>query len=120
MKQITIIGNIGSQAIRRTTSDGRELMSFSVAVSRTDSDATWFNCVGLLRNNLIDYLVKGQGICVVGDLSASVYQNRPDLTVNIDRIELIGRRPEENTAPVESAPEPTPAANEPSQENYTF
>lgn len=120
MKQITIIGNIGSQAIRRTTTDGREIMSFSVAVSRKDSDATWFNCVGLLRNNLIDYLVKGQGVCVVGDLSAAVYQNRPDLTVNIDRIELIGRRPEDAATPVESAPAPTPAANEPSQESYTY
>lgn len=94
MKSITIIGNLGSQVVRRVASDGKELMSFSVAVNVKDSDPLWFNCIGNLRENLLDYLVKGQTVCVIGDLRPGVYNGRIDLTVSIDRIELCGRKPE--------------------------
>lgn len=103
MKQITIIGNLGSNAVVRTTADGRQLMSFSVAVSRRDQPATWFNCVGNLRENLLQHLIKGQCVCVTGDLAARVYQNAPDLSVSIDRVELCGAKPDAQTAPAESA-----------------
>ena len=93
MKQITIIGNLGANAVRRTASDGRELMTFSVAVSAGQS-TTWFNCVGSFREKIFPYLVKGQCVCVVGDLSASIYKAQSiDLTVNIDRTELCGKAP---------------------------
>lgn len=98
MKSITIIGNLGANAIRRTTSDGRELMTFNVAVSAGDS-AVWFNCIGKVRDKLLQYLVKGQCVCVVGDLQARTYNGNLDLSVNIDRIELCGKAPEsEETA----------------------
>lgn len=90
MKQITICGNLGANAVRRTSSDGRELMSFSVAVNDAKNSVTWFNCVcGVKRN--FDYLVKGQAVCVVGDLQAAMYNNNIDLTVYADRIELCGK-----------------------------
>ena len=92
MKQITIIGNLGANAVRRTTSDGRELMTFCVAVSAGQS-TTWFNCVGSFREKIFPYLVKGQCVCVVGDLTATLYKQNIDLTVNIDRTELCGKAP---------------------------
>lgn len=92
MKQITIIGNLGANAVRRTASDGRELMTFVVAVSAGQSTA-WFNCVGSFREKIFPYLVKGQCVCVVGDLNASLYKQIIDLTVNIDRTELCGKAP---------------------------
>lgn len=95
MKTITIIGNIGANAVRRNTSDGRELMTFSVAVNDRSNNTTWFNCVGALRDKQFDFLVKGQQVAVTGDLAVGVYNNRPDLTVNIDRIELCGGKREE-------------------------
>lgn len=97
MKQITIIGNIGANAVRRTTSEGRELMSFNVAVNVKDAQPVWFNCVGNLRENLLPYLVKGQCVCVVGDLTARVWKDQPDLSISIDRIELCGSKPEESS-----------------------
>lgn len=97
MKQITIIGNIGANAVIRTTADGRQLMSFNVAVNQGKGDPIWFNCIGNNREKLFPYLVKGQCVCVVGDLSADVYQGRIDLTVNIDRCELCGKAPEQNS-----------------------
>lgn len=95
MKCITIIGNIGANAVRRVASDGKELMTFNVAVNGSGDSVTWFNCIGSLREKLLPYLVKGQGVCVMGDLSVSVYNGRPDLQVNIDRCELCGAKPEQ-------------------------
>lgn len=104
MKQITIIGNLGANAVIRTTSDGRQLMSFNVAVNQgSDKQPLWFNCIGSCRDKLIPFLVKGQCVCVMGDLSAQVYKNDIDLSVSIDKCELCGKAPEQvnnDSAPV--------------------
>ena len=93
MKCITIIGNLGANAVRRMTSDGRELMSFNVAVNQGGDSTIWFNCVGNIREKVFPYLVKGQCICVVGDLRPGIYNNGLDLSINIDKIELCGAKP---------------------------
>jgi len=99
MKCITIIGNLGANAVSRTTTDGRQLMSFNVAVNQTNGEPIWFNCVGNLREKLFPYLLKGQCVSVIGDLQAGMYNNRVDLSVNIDRIELCGKAPEPTETP---------------------
>lgn len=101
MKQITIIGNIGANAVRRMTSEGRELMSFNVAVNQGDR-TIWFNCIGSLREKVLPYLVKGQCVCVIGDLNARIYNQDIDLSISIDRLELCGAKPKEET-PVEES-----------------
>ena len=96
MKHVTIIGNIGANAVRRTTSDGRELMSFNVAVNQNEGSPVWFNCIGSMREKLFPYLVKGQAVCVMGDLIARTYNNALDLGVSLDKIELCGSAPANN------------------------
>ena len=34
---------------------------------------------------------------MIGDLSVGVYNNRPDITINIDKIELCGKAPEQSS-----------------------
>lgn len=98
MKTITIIGNLGSNAVRRTTSEGKDLMSFNVAVNQGNNQPpVWFNCIGNLREKLLQYLIKGQCVCVVGELSARLYNNQIDLSISIDKCELCGAKPEEKT-----------------------
>lgn len=97
MKCITIIGNLGANAVRRMTSEGKELMTFNIAVNQPNADPLWFNCVGNMREKLFPYLVKGQCVCVIGDLAAGVYNNRIDLSVNVDKCELCGAKPEQNS-----------------------
>lgn len=97
MKQLTIIGNIGANAVRRTTSEGRELMTFNVAVNQRDTQPVWFNCIGTFREKVFPYLLKGQCICVTGDLRASIYNNAIDLQISIDNLELCGAKPEEHS-----------------------
>ena len=106
MKQITIIGNLGANAVRRMTSEGKELMTFNVAVNHKENQPIWFNCVSNLRENLLPYLVKAQCVCVIGDLRPGIYNGQLDLTVNADKIELCGSKPEEQK------PETDNAANE--------
>lgn len=98
MKQITILGNLGANAVRRTTSSGKEIMTFNVAVSAGDNQTIWFGCVSNLRENLLPYLVKGQAVCVMGDLQPRVYNGNLDLSISVDRVELCGKAPtaEEN------------------------
>ena len=110
MKQITIIGNIGANAVVRTTSDGRQLMSFNVAVNQPNGDPLWFNCIGNYREKLLPYLVKGQTICVIGDLGIGMYNGRIDVQINIDRCELCGAKPQDHSQ--SSAPKNTPADEE--------
>lgn len=95
MKSITIIGNLGANAVMRTSSDGRQLMTFNVAVNQPNSDPLWFNCIGGMREKLFPFLLKGQCICVIGDLQAQDYKGNLDLQVSIDRVELCGPKPEE-------------------------
>ena len=90
MKCISIVGNLGANAVRRVTSDGKELMTFSVAVSDGKSDTLWFNCVSNMRERQFDWLLKGQCVAVTGDLYVGIYQGKPDLAVNVDRLELCG------------------------------
>ena len=121
MKSITIIGNLGANAVVRTTSEGKQLMSFNVAVNKADGTAIWFNCVGNLREKVLPYLVKGQTVCVIGDLNADLYKNQIDLSVNIDRIELCGSAPANtNSSQPQSQPmtAPTPGQEQPRVEVY--
>lgn len=109
MKCITIIGNLGANAVMRTTADGRQLMTFNVAVNQTNADPVWFNVVANMREKLFPYLLRGQCVSVVGDLQVSMYNNRPDITINADRIELCGKAPEQPT------PAPTTSPAQPAQ-----
>lgn len=94
MKCITIIGNLGANAVRRMTSDGKELMTYNVAVSQTNGDPIWFNCVSNMREKLFPYLVKGQAVCVIGDLKPGLYNNNLDLSISVDKCELCGAKPD--------------------------
>lgn len=94
MKCITIVGNLGANAVVRTTADGRQLMSFNIAVNQPNAEPLWFNCIGNYREKLFPYLLKGQCVGVVGDLSIGSYNGKIDLSVNIDKCELCGKSPE--------------------------
>lgn len=98
MKSVTIIGNLGSNAVLRTTSEGKQLMSFNVAVNQgKDNPPVWFNCIGNYREKLFPFLVKGQCVCVIGDLQARVYKGDIDLGLNLEKCELCGVAPTNNS-----------------------
>ena len=113
MKSITIIGNIGANAVLRTTSDGRQIMTFNVAVNvGENTPPIWFGCVSNYREKLMPYLIKGQCVCIIGDLQPRVYNGALDLSISVDRCELCGAKPEQSSQQPTQEPtqQPQPAA----------
>lgn len=110
MKCITITGNLGADAVRRVASDGKELMTFNVAVNAGKDQTIWFNCIGNMREKLLPFLIKGQTVCVIGDLSPAIYNGKLDLQINVDKCELCGSKREDNSQQPaqEAAPQPEP------------
>lgn len=103
MKEITIIGNIGANAVLRQTSDGKQLMTFSVAVNVPNDAPIWFNCVSNYRERVFPYLLKGSSVCVIGDLQLSVYNGKIDASVSVDKMELCGTKSQDQNQEQASA-----------------
>ena len=76
-----IIGNLTRPPESNTTSDGKTVCNFTVAVNRrkrtqNQPDADFFRVAawGKLGENCQQYLDKGKKVCVVGAVSVSTYQ----------------------------------------------
>jgi single-strand DNA-binding protein len=76
-----IIGNLCSDPQSRTTQNGKQVCSFTVAVNRPrhaegqpDVDFFRINAWGALAENCARYLVKGKKVCVVGPVSVITYK----------------------------------------------
>lgn len=108
MIQTTMIGNLGADA-KVETANGRQFLSFRVGDNRkwTDSDGTrheetiWVSCTYSGKYEaLLPYLKKGSMVCVMGRISTRIYSSEKErrmmagLNMMVDRIELIGRKPE--------------------------
>lgn len=90
MTQLTIIGNLGSDAQTRTLANGKQLMTFNVAVS-TKNSTVWYSVASNLIEGVLPYLTKGRQVYVQGRPEFKVYNGTPDISVYADHIELVGR-----------------------------
>ena len=95
MKNITIAGGITRDAINRTTQDGDNVTSFSVAVSEGFGDkkrSLYFDCTlwGKRGSGLAQYLTKGTRVAVSGDLSTREHNGKTYLTVRASEVTLLG------------------------------
>lgn len=99
MKQITITGNIGKDAVTRAIQAGDKVTSWSVAVEERNGQekrSIWFDCNlwGNRGEKLAQYLTKGGKVSVSGELSTREHEGKTYLTVNVDRVTLAGVKPE--------------------------
>ena len=102
MNNITITGNIGKEAVRRSLHDGTAVLSFSVADNQgKDKPAIWWNCslFGKRADALQQYLTKGQQVTVIGTVSEREYTDkdghqRKSMDVRVNDIALQGSRNE--------------------------
>lgn len=89
----TIVGNVGRNATRKTTSKG-DVVNFSVAtqeLSGKDAPTKWFN-VGVWGENLIDQaqqLKKGNRVVVVGKAYETKFNDEPQFNINAYRIGMV-------------------------------
>lgn len=109
MLQITVIGNIGSNAELRNE-NGNEFVTFKVAHNDRWTDAqgvqhdktVWVSCVMNGRaDNLIKYLTKGTQVFVCGDGEVRTYHSQAaralvaGINLRVRSIQLIGGRPDD-------------------------
>ena len=95
MKNITIAGNVGKDAVVRTTQTGDSVTGWSVAVEeRTGQDkrTIWFDVTlwGKRGSALAQYLTKGTRVAVAGELSTREHEGKTYLTVKADQVTLMG------------------------------
>jgi len=117
MKKTVIIGNIGQDAQLRTTQNGKQLASFTVAVSEKigqQEQTTWFNCAGWgerFTGTLLQYLRKGTKVYIEGNYSPRMYQ-RTDGSMDIshdimvNHIELLGGQQQQAAQPQQPVQQP--------------
>lgn len=98
MKDITIIGNLGADAIIKSSSSGTEYLTCRVAVRGNDDTTMWFGvrCFdNFTIRHLSQWLKKGKTVVVVGDYSDREYldkNNEKQISreINAYRISFVG------------------------------
>lgn len=111
MQQLTILGNVGRDAVVRET-NGRRAIGFSVACNEKYTDnsgqkverTTWYDCTIWRESQqsakISEFLKKGQQVLIQGKPSVRTYRNQQNetvaaLDVRVDAIELVGGKKED-------------------------
>ena len=123
MNKLTIIGNLTRDPESRTTPNGNNVCTFTVAVNRRRSqnsnqpEADFFrvSVFGVVGENCQRYLAKGRKVAVVGRVSASAFQGqdgspRASLEVFAEDVEFLSSRSDVGAAYTPAAPASKPAA----------
>ena len=122
MNKVILIGNLTSDPLSHTTSEGKEVCNFSIAVNRRKKvqgqpEADFFRVAawGGLAGPCQKFLAKGKKVCVVGTISVSTYQaqdgsTRANMEVFANEVEFLASRGDagQEEAAEESAPAPQP------------
>lgn len=95
MNLFAFTGNIGGD-VKVNNAGGTAVANFSVAVKAGYGDKAqtiWIACAlwgKQAESKLIDYLVKGQGVAVCGELSTREHDGKTYLQVRVGTIDLVG------------------------------
>lgn len=108
MKAISIAGNLGKDAVTRTTQNGDKVTGWSVAVEERNGQekrTLWFDCSlwGKRGEALAQYLTKGTRVAVSGDLSTREHEGRSYLTIRAEQVTLLGGGNRDGAAPAGGA-----------------
>lgn len=92
----TFSGNLGRDSELRSTQNGDEVLSFSVAVKQgyaRDAKSEWLRCSlwGKRGRAMSEFLLKGVKVVVNGEMTIGEYQGKPQYEVNVRDVELMSR-----------------------------
>lgn len=118
---ISFIGRLGKDSERKQ-GGGHTFLKFSVgnSVGFGDKKQTiWWNCTVFgkqAEGNLMDYLVKGAQVYIVGEVSFREYEGKTYNELAVSKIELIGSRdntqkPQQQSNQQGYSNQPKPAQN---------
>ena len=121
MNKLIIIGNLTADPVSNTTSNGKFVCNFTVAVNRRKQqnqehpEADFFRCAvwNALGENCAKYLAKGRKVCVVGAVQVRMFQDKNNETKAnleipfVDDVEFLSPKGEGESQQT-SAPTPAP------------
>lgn len=125
MNRLTIIGNLTADPVLNTTSTGKKVCNFNVAVNRRgrqlegqpDADFFRVSVWDKLAESCQQYLVKGKKVAVVGSVSLHLYTGndgatRGSLDVSAQEVEFLTPSGQSGAAAegTSAAQAPAPAA----------
>jgi len=104
MNQINIIGRIGKDPESRTTTSGKQVASFSVAVNRKfknqdgEYDSDWFNVTvwGAQSEYVMNYLGKGRLVAVSGRMESRKHEDKTYWDLVADNVQSLDRPREDS------------------------
>uniref|UniRef100_UPI003562C3C6 single-stranded DNA-binding protein n=1 Tax=Bacteroides fragilis TaxID=817 RepID=UPI003562C3C6 len=85
-----IIGNLGRDAEVKTSKNGKNFLTFTVAHTEKHGETeetTWISCI-YYNEKVASYLTKGKKVYISGSLSVRVYNDKPDITCNVATLVL--------------------------------
>ena len=97
MKQIQIIGNIGREPQLVTRTNGKDYLTFSVAVT-IPNGTEWYGVCAPNLEKIRPYLTKGRMVFIQGTPRFSVYKDTVDITIFADSVQLCGGGARDDTA----------------------
>lgn len=111
MNIVTVTGNLGKDASLRSIPSGDNVLQFSVADSQgKDKPSIWWNCSlwGKRADTLSQYLVKGQQVTVIGQVTEREYQKdgetKKAMEIRVTDIALQGGKRDATQPPAPAAP----------------
>ena len=97
VNNITILGNLGKDPVRRETSNGMTIAAFSVGINekiKGEHVITWFNCsaFGAKAEYILRTCQKGSGVFVEGPHRKEIYQEKEQWTIMVNNIVVYSNR----------------------------
>lgn len=97
MNNCTFIGRVGKDAVIRNTGNGKGLASWSIASEAGWGEkkvTTWIDCTlfGDRGEKLAPMILKGDRICVAGELSTREFEGKTYVTLNVREVTLLGEK----------------------------
>jgi single-strand DNA-binding protein len=99
LSNIQLIGNVGEDAVLRSTPGGSTCIDFTMATNEKD-DVTWYKVVmwGKQAENIVSYVTKGTRLFVSGKFKYSTWEKDGEkhhaLEVTAKDVVLLGKRDE--------------------------
>ena len=121
LNSVNLVGRLTRDAELRYSSSGMGICKFSIAVNRSvkkndrwQDEASFFDCTvfGKTAENIKQYLVKGQQVCINGELVQNRWEKdgkqMSRVEINVNHVQLIGGKsdkPERQNADLPNTPE---------------
>ena len=110
MNVLTVTGNLGRDA-KVSSTGGSSVANFSVAAKSGYGDreqTIWIDCAlwgQRAEGKLVDYLKKGQQVCVSGEMGTREHEGKTYITMRVDKLTLCGGRDGSGAQTGEQAPQ---------------